>query len=233
MSESKLFAPVERRKVYELVTESLAGRIARGDLAAGEQLPSERDLADAHAVGRSSVREALRMLESRGLIESRGAGSFVVTRSRGPLNHSLALLVAADQGSAHELFEVRRLLECEAAGLAAERRTDDDLVRLDAALAEMEAALDSHDDYVDADLRYHLVIAEATGNRVIVHLMHAIRDQLLQLLGSVFYIEGGPQRSIAQHRAVTAAIVAGDAQGARRCMHDHITRVERELDEAQ
>ena len=233
MSEAKLFAPVERRKVYELVTESLADRIASGELAAGEPLPSERELAEAHAVGRSSVREALRMLESRGLIESRGAGSFVVSRSRGPLNHSLALLVAADHANARELFEVRRVLECEAASLAAVRRTNEQITRLEEATAQMEAALDSHDDYIAADIRYHLVIAEATGNRVIVHLMHAIRDQLLELLGTVFGIPGGPQRSIEQHREITSAISMHQPERARALMHDHISRVERELDEAQ
>jgi GntR family transcriptional repressor for pyruvate dehydrogenase complex len=217
--------------VYELVSERLAAQLR--ELEAGDQLPAERELAERFAVGRSSVREALRMLESRGLIESRGNGTFVVGTPRSPLNQSLGLLVATEQGSARELFEVRRLLECEAVALAAVRRTNDQLERLEAATADMAAALGAHDDYIAADIRYHLVIAEATGNRVIVHLMHAIRDQLLELLGTVYAVPGGPARSIEQHREITSAIGTHQPERARELMHDHISRVERELDELQ
>jgi GntR family transcriptional repressor for pyruvate dehydrogenase complex len=224
--------PIERRKVYELVAERLAGQISGGELAAGAPLPSERELAETYVVGRSSVREALRMLESRGLIESSGNGSFVVGRPRSPLEHSLGLLVAAEEGSARELFEVRRLLECEAAALAAVRRTSAQVRRLETATDEMSAAIEDHDSYVAADIRFHLVIAQATGNRVIVHLMHAIRDQLIDLLGTVFHVPGGPQRSIEQHRQITSAISMHQPERARELMHEHINRVERELDES-
>jgi GntR family transcriptional regulator, transcriptional repressor for pyruvate dehydrogenase complex len=172
------------------------------------------------------------MLESGGLIESSGNGAFVVAAPRNPLNHSLGLLMAADDGNARELFEVRRLLECEAAALAAIRRTNAQIKQLETAIDEMTTALDSHDDYIAADIRFHLTIAEATSNRLIVHLMHAIRDQLLQLLGSVFGVAGGPQRSIEQHRQIVSAISMHQPERARELMHDHISRVERELDES-
>jgi GntR family transcriptional repressor for pyruvate dehydrogenase complex len=224
-------APIERRKVYELVAERLRDEIGDG-LPVGEPLPPERELAETYGVGRSSVREALRMLESRGLIESRGNGAFVVRAPRSPLHESLGLLLETREGNPHELFEVRRLLECEAAALAAERRTDGQVVQLEAATGEMAAALASNDDYVAADIRFHLLIAEATGNRMIVHLMHAIRDQLRDLLGNVFNVAGSPERSLEQHRKIAAAIRARRPELARQLMHDHISRVERELDES-
>jgi GntR family transcriptional repressor for pyruvate dehydrogenase complex len=224
-------APIERRKVYELVAERLGEQIGAG-LAVGAPLPPERELAETYAVGRSSVREALRMLESRGLIESRGNGTFVAASPGSPLGRSLGLLIASDQGGARELFEVRRVLECEAAALAAVRRTNEQLKRLEQAIDEMEAALDSHDDYIAADIGFHLVIAQATGNRVIVHLMHAIRDQLLDLFGTVFHVPGGPQRSVDQHRQIASAISMHQPERARQLMHEHISRVERELDES-
>jgi GntR family transcriptional repressor for pyruvate dehydrogenase complex len=173
------------------------------------------------------------MLESRGVIASKGNGAFVVARPRTPLNHSLGLLIEADDGDARELFEVRRLLECEAAALAAVRRTKTQVAQLEASIDEMADALESHDDYIGADIKFHLTIAEATGNRVIVHLMDAIRDQLLELLGTVYAVPGGPARSIEQHREIASAIGMHQPERARELMHEHISRVERELDELQ
>jgi GntR family transcriptional repressor for pyruvate dehydrogenase complex len=216
--------------VYELVAERLHEQF--GELNAGKPLPSERELAETYGVGRSSIREALRMLESRGVIQSKGNGAFVVGERHNLLHHSLGVLIEGDECDPHELFEVRRLLECEAAALAAARADDAHVERLEAAIDDMTAGLHSHDDFIAADIRFHLVIAEATGNRVIVHLMHAIRDQLLQLLGTVYGVPGGPARSIEQHREIAAAIGMHHSERARERMHEHISRVERELDEA-
>lgn len=200
-----------------------------GGLQVGDALPPERELTQTYGVGRSSVREALRTLESRGLIQSRGNGAFVVADVRNPLKKSLGLLLAAEEADLHDLFEVRRMLEGEAAALASMQRTDEHLERLDQAIDDMEAGLDSHDDYIAADLDFHLTIAEATGNRVIVHLMHAIRDQLQHALGTVYHIPGSPQRSLEQHRGITDAVARRLHDEARERMREHIARVETEI----
>ena len=119
-----LFEPIERKKVYELIAERLVQEISDRRLTPGDELPRERELAEVYRVGRSSVREALRMLESKGLIASPGSGRLVVAEYANPLNHSLALLLEMHDGDLQELFEVRRILEVESAGLAALRRTD-------------------------------------------------------------------------------------------------------------
>lgn len=230
--QDSTIAPIERRKVYELVAERLLSQIGERQLQPGDTLPPERELTQLYRVGRSSVREALRMLESRGQIESRGNGAFVVAQFRNPLNHSLGLLLAAEEGGLHELFEVRRILEGEAAALAAMRRGDDHLARLRNAIDEMHDGIDSEERYIAADIRFHLTVAEATGNRVILHLMHAIRDQLTEAFGSVYHIPGSPERSLGQHRDIASAVALQRPDEARTLMYEHVGRVEAEITES-
>jgi GntR family transcriptional repressor for pyruvate dehydrogenase complex len=217
--------PIERRKVYELVAERLTARIGDG-LEPGAPLPPERELMQVFAVGRSSVREALRMLESKGLIESRGNGAFVVAEPRNPFTDGLGELIAGGQTDLQQLFEVRRLLEGEIAALAAERRTDEQVARLRAANAAMESGLDAEETYIAADIEFHLILAEATGNRFVVHLMDAVRDQLRTAFGTVFHVPDSPTLSVAEHREIVDAVEARDAALARERMNLHIGRVE-------
>jgi DNA-binding FadR family transcriptional regulator len=216
--------PIERRKVYELVAERLIARIGDG-LEPGQALPPEREIMLQLAVGRSSVREALRMLESRGLIESQGSGAFVVAEPRNPFTDGLGMLLADGQTDLQQLFEVRRLLEGEIASLAAERRTDAQLARLRASVEAMEDGLDSEDAYITADIDFHLILAEATGNRFVVHLMDAVRDQLRAAFGTVFHVPGSAAGSVAEHQAIAEAVAVRSAEQARALMNEHISRV--------
>jgi len=226
------YEPVERRKVYELIAEQLLGQISDRRLQPGDALPPERELTRLYGAGRSSVREALRMLESRGLIEAVGNGSFVVAAYGNPLNSSLRLLLSLDEGTLHDIFELRRLLECEAAGLAAARRTDEHLREMAEAIDDMAAGLESTtgDQFIDADLRFHLAVAAATGNRLVLHSMHAVRDVIRRALSSVFRIPQSPQRAVEEHRAIRAAIEAQDPARAREEMREHLVRVESDVD---
>jgi len=221
--------PIERRKVYELIAEHLLGQISERSLKPGDPLPTERELAESYRVGRSSVREALRMLESRGLIKPSGNGAFAVAEYGNPLSHSLHFLLTLEEASLLEIYEVRKILEVEAAGLAAARRTDEDLAHMAAAIDEMSAGLSSQERYIEADLQFHLAVATATGNRIALRMMHAIRDLLHRALASIYHIPGSPQRSITQHREILAAISAGDAEAARARMREHLLRVERDI----
>jgi GntR family transcriptional repressor for pyruvate dehydrogenase complex len=224
--------PISRPKTYELVAERLVGMIGEGALRPGVALPTERELTERFAVGRSSVREALRMLESQGVIRGASGGSFVVAEAMNPLNSSLRLLFALDERAGlHDLFELRRILECEAAALAAERKLPEHLAEMDAATAGMAAALDGSgpaDDFIDADLRFHLALAGATGNRVVLHTMHAVRDVLRRALMTVYHIPASPESAVGEHRAIRDAIAAGDAARARDDMRAHLARVEQD-----
>ena len=173
------YVPIARRKLYDLIAEQLLTQISERRLRPGDPIPTERELTHLYRAGRSSVREALRMLESKGVIEAVGGGSFTVAAYANPLNSSLQLLLNLDQATMVDIYELRRILECEAAGLAAERHTDAHLDLMDAAIDEMARGLQSRGPergelYIDGDLRFHLAIAEATRNGVILHTMRAL-----------------------------------------------------------
>ncbi len=223
--------PITRRKVYELVAEHLLGQISEGRLRPGEVVPTERDLTQSYKVGRSSVREALRMLESQGLIKSLGNGTFVVAGDQHLLNQPLRLLLALDRVNLNELFEVRKILEVEAAGLAAVRRSDENLVRMGEAIEQMTAGLDSQERFSESDLWFHLQVAAATRNRVIIRMMDGIRDLLHRSLASIYKIPGSPTRTLEQHQAIFRAIQTGPADAARHAMRQHLTRVEQDIRE--
>ena len=232
------YQPIERQKVYELIADQLLRRISDRQLRPGDPLPTERELTHAFRAGRSSVREALRMLESKGVIEDQGSGSFVVAGYANPLNSSVQLLLSLDQATMLDVYELRRILECEAAGLAAERRTDEHLAQMDEAIEEMAAALASDDPdrgarYINADLRFHLAIAEATRNGVVLHAMDALRGVIRRALMSIFLVPDSAERSFDQHRAIRAAIGARDATAAGDEMRAHLVRVESDVHKAR
>jgi GntR family transcriptional regulator, transcriptional repressor for pyruvate dehydrogenase complex len=231
------FQPIERQKMYELIADQLLRRIGERQLNPGDSLPTERELTQAFRAGRSSVREALRMLESKGVIENRGNGTFVVSGYANPLNSSVQLLLSLDQATMLDVYELRRILECEAAGLAAERHTDAHLGLMDAAIEEMAAALASDDAnrgarYIDADLRFHLAIAEATRNGVVLHAMDALRGVIRRALMSIFLVPKSPERSFEQHREIRTAVATRDAVAAREAMRAHLVRVESDVHNA-
>jgi GntR family transcriptional repressor for pyruvate dehydrogenase complex len=222
--------PIERRKVYELVANRLVDDIAARRLKPGDPIPAERQLAQTLAVGRSSIREALRMVESRGLIASAGNGTFVVADYGNPLNASLALLMEMGDGDLRQLFEVRKVLEVEMAGLAAERRSDEDVERMRRAIVAMDEGLGSAERYIAGDLEFHQAIVAATGNRIARSMMHAIRDVMRRALLSIYQIPGSPERSMEQHRQILDAVVAGRPDEARARMREHLLRVEGEIE---
>jgi GntR family transcriptional repressor for pyruvate dehydrogenase complex len=233
MERSAAYQPIERRKVYVQIAEQLLGQIGSRRLRPGDPLPPERELTESFGVGRSSIREALRMLESQGVIRGANGGAFVVADASNPLESSLRLLFALDeQAGMHNLFELRRILECEAAALAAQRRDDEHLEDMDASIEEMEASLaasDRGDRFIEADLRFHLAIAAATGNRLVVHSMQAVRDVLRRALLTVYHIPQSPESAVVEHRAIENAIAGGDAGRAREEMREHLVRVERDV----
>ena len=229
LSDQALFEPIARQKTYELVAERLLSLISSRRLGPGDLLPPERELVQLYGVGRSSIREALRMLESKGVIRGGGNGSFAVAGFANTLNSSIRFLLSVEEADYDELFEVRRILEGEAAALAASRRSQSDLERMTAEVEAMEAGLASEEGFITADLRFHLIVAEATRNRLILHLMHAIRALLQRSLSSAYHIPGSPQGAIELHHLIIEAIAARRPEEARQRMQEHVSRVERDI----
>lgn len=233
MSDQTLYEPIARQKTYELVAERLLGLISSRRLDPGDPVPSERELVDLYRVGRSSVREALRMLESQGVIRSGANGSFRVAEFGSTLDTSLGFLLSVDAADVGELFETRRILEGEAAALAASRRTKAQLRAMADAIAGMEDGLDSEERFITADLRFHLLVAQATRNRVLLHLMDAIRALLQRSLSSSYHIPGSPERAIEMHRLILEAVEGRRPEEARQRMQEHVARVERDISGAR
>jgi GntR family transcriptional regulator, transcriptional repressor for pyruvate dehydrogenase complex len=228
---SELHRPVSRRNTYELIAQNVLELIGDGHLRPGDPLPTERELTEAYGVGRSSVREALRILESKGVIEPNGKGGFAVAAYGNPLNRSLEVLLTLREGDLRELFEVRRIFEVELAALAAASREGEHLTRMATAIDEMVEGVGDGDRYIGADIRFHLTIAEATGNRVAQHTMLAIRELLRQALRTIYQIPRSAEQSIDDHRAILAAITDRDSEAAREAMREHLDRVEADVQE--
>ena len=137
-----------------------------------------------------------------------------------------------DRTGIHDLFELRRILEVEAAALAAARHGPHHLDEMEAAIEEMAASLTDNggDRFIEADLRFHLAVAEATGNRLVLHSMQAVRDVVRRALMTVFMIPQSPESAVVEHRAIRAAIASGDPSRARQEMTNHLVRVESDVE---
>jgi DNA-binding FadR family transcriptional regulator len=215
--------------IKERVAGQLRGLIEAGSLRAGEQLPSERELAEQLGVSRSTVREAVQFLGALGLVEIRhGSGTFV--RADGDLPSEWLQWTRRHQLEVHELLEVRRGLEAVAAELAAERSHD--LDAMEVALADMEAAIDGPDvpGLVEADLSFHAALAAASGNTALRHLTESLGRELLRERGAIWNEPGRPERSLREHRCIYEAVTSGDALGARTALVDHLHSVEQDVD---
>jgi DNA-binding FadR family transcriptional regulator len=221
----------ERRsgRLYLAVVERLQQEIEGGVYGVGDRLPSERELAERLAVSRPVVREAIMVLQNRGLVRSRhGAGVFVQARNQG----TGAFGVHAEAGP-FEVIETRRLLEGEIAALAAQSITEAQLAELEAILPRIgDTSLDNAS-REQADRAFHIAVARATGNEVLVDLVGNLWDMRYRSALCEYYFrrarEAGIQPPMDEHRLVLDALRARDSEGARQVMRDHLTHVTQNL----
>ncbi|MGJ7042426.1 DNA-binding FadR family transcriptional regulator [Shinella sp. BE166] len=215
-----------------LVASSISREIAQGRLKPGDQLPTEQALAQTFGVSRNVVREAIARLRSEGRIWSQqGRGAFVADAQN-------TTVLTIDHDSLQEadafknLFEIRGILEVEIAGIAAQRRTDADIDAMKEALATMAAAPYGSVTWLKTDLEFHRTVASATQNSYMApFLMFAserVRDSILA--------SGHQQRSddlasitLGEHQSILDAIAAGDVDGARRAMTEHLAGAARRV----
>ena len=220
-------APIKSTRIYEEIVRQVKAMIADGKLKGGDRLPPERDLAEKFVVSRTSVREALRALESLGLVEIRpGEGTFVRQVSIDTLIEPLALLMVSQREAIGELFEARRLLEPSLAALAATRATPDEIQEMERILDEQGKEVASGRTGLAQDAQFHAAIGAAAHNRAITRIAHGIMDLLTQSREDSLNTPGRPTRSHEDHRRILAAIGRRDADGARAAMLEHIGAVE-------
>ena len=203
------------------VIDHLRKEIVSGSYAAGMSLPSEGSLAETLAVSRTVIREAMRSLRSQGLIVmSQGARPRVAEVDAGPAVESLGLLLTRSRTTLLQLTEVRQPLESSIAAHAASRVTDDQLTALQAAIDDLKQAA-SLKAQVDADIRFHDLLAAATGNPVFSVLLKAIGGLLDQSRRRTIKA-AGPEPAIIGHREILAAVARHDAQAAEAAMRRHL-----------
>jgi GntR family transcriptional repressor for pyruvate dehydrogenase complex len=220
--------PVRSTRIYEEIVRQIRVLIADGHLKSGDRLPPERDLAERFRVSRTSVREAMRALESRGLIGIRpGEGAFVREVSVETLIEPLALVILAQRETIADLYEARRLLEPPIAGLAARRATPDEVAEMARILDQQAAEVAAGRTGLTQDAAFHSALAHSTHNRAITRIVTTLMDLLAQSREESLSTPGRPERSHGDHRHILAAVEARAPVRAEQAMLAHLIGVER------
>lgn len=222
-------------RAWQAVLEHVERQLLTGGLAPGDRLPGERQLAADLGVGRSSVREALRVLEVLGLIRTHAgsgpnAGAIIIATPGGGMSALMRLQVAASGFPVADIVETRLVLEAHVAGALAEasaRRPRPDLTTADRLLDAMDDPTLSPEEFLALDAAFHLALAEASGNQVVTATMAGLRSGIEgYALAGLDRIDDWPSTSArlrSEHRGVVEAIRAADATAARTRIHDHIS----------
>jgi len=222
-----VYKAVRTSRLYEQIVQQIEESIVEGRLKPGDQLLAERELAQQFGVSRTAVREAVKTLSEKGLVESySGRGTFVTSGKSQSVRHSLDnFLKSGDLQNAGYVSELREILEPEFTALAAIRIEEQQLIMMREALAIMDRSLLQPDAYIEADLDFHLALAEAAGNPLILSLLDSIVGVLREQRLSIFEVTGGPERGQVHHRFILAAIEQRNPAKARKAMRAHMQQI--------
>ncbi len=226
--------PLTREQLHEQIADAIQSLVVAQKLTPDERLPPERELAKALNVSRPTLREALRLLQSRGLLERKpGSGTYVKQMSPAPIIKSVESFFLVSDCSYTDLMQVRLLLEPCASALAATQASADDLGLLEQRLEAIEAAFDTGDAtrLAAADAQFHMQVARACGNRLLAAMEAAI-DHLVREWTRVSAARVFDRQVMEQHRAILAAIRAHAPEAAQAAMAAHIRRQEGILQKA-
>lgn len=222
-----MYLPIRSNKVYEQIAEQIEQLIVSGKLRSGDRLPTERELAEQFQASRTAVREAMKTLAQKGLVDMRpGRGTIVIDGTSQAMRHSLGLMMRVGQATgSDDLVEVREILEPEIAALAAARATAADIAALQAAVNVMDASMHDADTYIGADNDFHRALATATQNTLILAFVDSIVGLLSEQRKHIFSVSGGPERGQLHHKHLLDAITRRDSAAARAAMRAHLQQV--------
>ncbi|HWO42496.1 MAG TPA: FadR/GntR family transcriptional regulator [Candidatus Eisenbacteria bacterium] len=225
-----MFRAIKKTRISEEVVSQIHRLIRDGKVKAGDQLPSERELAETFKVSRTSVREALRALETQGLIVSRsGMGNFVADLPVESLIAPLARLLIEEKNALADIFELRKLIEPNIAALAAARATANDIQRLTKLLDDQRTQIEQGESGVEADTQFHFAIAKATQNHALEKLVSGLMEVLSHSREESLQSLDRRRASLDSHRAILSAVAAHKEEGARAAMLRHIEEVEKNV----
>jgi GntR family transcriptional regulator, transcriptional repressor for pyruvate dehydrogenase complex len=222
-----VYKVVRTSRLYEQIVQQIEESILKGALKPGNQLPAERELAQQFGVSRTAVREAVKALREKGLVEAySGRGTFVTDGTSQAIRQSLDLIVKIGQpDGSTSLAELRAILEPEIAALAATRVEEQHLATMREAVAVMDRSMQDPDAFIEADLDFHLALAEAAANPLILSLIDSIVGLLREQRMRIFRVDGGPERGQFHHKRILQAIERRDPEKARTVMRAHLQQV--------
>ncbi|RUQ30617.1 FadR family transcriptional regulator [Peribacillus cavernae] len=223
---------IKPKKIYEIVAEQLHESIKSGELKPGARLDSIEKLAENFDVGRSAIREALSALRTMGLVEMRqGEGTYVKQFDPSLMVIPLSNAILMNKEDIGHLLEVRKILEAGAVTAAANNRTEKDIEDMEIALIEMKSASGDHELGEKADLSFHMAIAVASKNPLLVTLMNQVSDMMVETMREtrriLLYSKEKTMDTLYQeHVKILEAIKAKDGDSAREAMRHHLDNVE-------
>jgi GntR family transcriptional repressor for pyruvate dehydrogenase complex len=223
--------PVRRAGVKQQVFVQLRDGIVRGRWLAGARLPSEHELSAKLGCSRISIREAIQMLASLGLVQTRqGGGTFVSAYSGEVLLSPLLPMLALERTDLLSVLEYRRIMERGCAALAVERAGEAEIAELETAFAAMRASAQDLTAFAKADLEFHVALARATKNPVLVKVNSVIHD-ILSVSMEEIVRSLGTRDGLDYHRRILAALKARDAGATATLMEEHVVRTIERLKE--
>ncbi len=226
MEQAHAFRPVRIARASDEVVQQIKARIFGGGLATGNQLPSEKDLAEQFGLSRITIRDALRVLESEGLIEIRvGArgGAFVARPSAQRVSESLTTLLKLQRITIQELIEARMVVEPHVASLAAQRATATTIAAMERAVEGARAGRQAGDPrFMPHSVAFHIALAEAAKNQVLLSTVNSLRTPFHEALATLLPADDMAERAITDHQQILDAIKARNGQRAQRLMHEHL-----------
>lgn len=211
------------KSLADITADRIIDLILKHHLEPGTKLPTEAELTQLLGVGRSSIREAVRRLETRNILEVRQGSGIFVSKKRGVPEDPLGITFMGDQTrAALELSDIRLMLEPEFAAIAAIRATDEQLFELQKRCEKVEELIRVGENYRDADIEFHHYIARCSGNHVMENIVPVISSSVrisIQQTEDAF-----SQYTFEEHRKILGAIMRRDSIGARFCMAEHLNR---------
>jgi len=222
--EFKEITPV---RLYESVIEQIMDLIKSNELKPGDKLPPERELAEKLSISRGSLREAFRVLESRGLIKSKpGGGRYIREIRKNGHNNTENIILSLEKSSILELLEAREMLEIKIAKIAAQRATPEDIELIKEALNKINEEEElKHGKETESDTEFHLAIASASHNFVFVNIIKLHLDLLKDTREKTWKIPGRKEEQYQEHQVIFQAIKEHDAKKAGETMLKHLKNV--------
>ncbi|MHB1005596.1 MAG: FadR/GntR family transcriptional regulator [Chloroflexota bacterium] len=223
---------VSRQKLRDQVVDRICQLIADKRLLSGQAMPTEKGLQKEFGVSHTVIREALGVLESRGIIEVRhGVGAFVNAPEDWDVAGPIGFLVGSDRKALLEWLEIRMALEVEAAGLAAQRASDEDLDTLASAASGVAEAGEDYEAAIQADLGFHLQLARAANNATLAKVIKASLLPLPRSLARTAALPGSLRIAMSEHDEIRHHVARRDPDGARAAMRRHLVRVGTEIEQ--